>query len=159
MRSPLRNSLLTCTAHREGTAIVSRAARESSGQDSDDSEDDGDYVQNKKKHGSKRRKTAPKRTQRDFEMPRFSSRNGKALPNYNEANMFSDLSGSDDGFSYDIDEEDQRAFLRSLASSEQHPASDSSTHAHSRGGRRRRRLCTQTYGRSRCVSLIRSTSG
>ncbi|KWU44413.1 hypothetical protein RHOSPDRAFT_18100, partial [Rhodotorula sp. JG-1b] len=89
--------------------------------DSDDSEDDGDYVQNKKKHGSKRRKTAPKRTQRDFEMPRFSSRNGKALPNYNEADMFSDLSGSDDGFSYGVDEEDQRAFLRSLALGEQHP--------------------------------------
>ena len=64
-------------------------------------------------------------------MPRFSSRNGKALPNYNEADMFSNLSGSDDGFSYGVDEEDQRAFLRSLALGEQHPVSDSSTHAHS----------------------------
>ncbi|GAA5881326.1 hypothetical protein JCM3774_002875 [Rhodotorula dairenensis] len=92
---------------RASTASVSRPERGSSEQDSDDSEDDGDYVQNKKKHSSKRRKVAPKRTQRDFELPRFSSRNGKALPNYNEADMFSDLSGSDDGFSYAVDEEDQ----------------------------------------------------
>ncbi|GAA6002896.1 chromatin-remodeling ATPase CHD1 [Rhodotorula paludigena] len=77
--------------------------------DADDSEDeDGDYVQNKKALRAPKRRAAAasgsrKRTQRDFELPRVSSRNGKALPNYNEADMFSDLSDeySDDGWEHE----------------------------------------------------------
>lgn len=34
-------------------------------------------------------------------MPRISSRNGKELPNYNEAAVNWDLSESDDGYEYD----------------------------------------------------------
>ncbi|GAA5820670.1 hypothetical protein JCM3770_004959 [Rhodotorula araucariae] len=76
---------------------------EAESNDSDDSEDDGDYVQNKKTHPKKRRHAAAKRSARDFELPRVSSRNGRALPNYNEAAMYSDLASdeSDDGYEYD----------------------------------------------------------
>lgn len=63
------------------------------------SEDDGDYLQNKK-HKSKKRK--PARTVKDFELPRFSSRNGKALPNYDENAMFTDLSDEDEEEGYEM---------------------------------------------------------
>ncbi|GAA6007757.1 hypothetical protein JCM11491_003954 [Sporobolomyces phaffii] len=62
------------------------------------SDEDEDYTGNKK-YKSKKRK--PARTVRDFEMPRFSSRNGKALPNYNESAMFSDLSEDEEEGEYD----------------------------------------------------------
>lgn len=90
---------------------MSRTVRDSS-EDGSSEDDDGDYIQNKKKHVKKRR-GGKKRTARDFELPRVSSRNGKALPNYNEAEMFSDLSDSDDGYEYEYTEE-QGEFLTSL---------------------------------------------
>lgn len=61
------------------------------------SEEDEEYTANKK-YVSKKKRSKPARTVRDFEMPRFSSRNGKALPNYNESAMFSDLSAEDEEF-------------------------------------------------------------
>lgn len=75
-------------------------------------------MQNKKALRAPKRRAAAasgsrKRTQRDFELPRVSSRNGKALPNYNEADMFSDLSDeySDDGWEYETPvNEEQSAF-------------------------------------------------
>ncbi|BGP09052.1 ATP-dependent DNA helicase Hrp3 [Rhodotorula toruloides] len=85
------------------SSTMSRTVRDSS-EDGSSEDDDGDYIQNKKKHVKKRR-GGKKRTARDFELPRVSSRNGKALPNYNEAEMFSDLSDSDDGYEYEYTEE------------------------------------------------------
>lgn len=53
-------------------------------------------------------------------MPRFSSRNGKALPNYNESAMFSDLSDDDEeaefGDSWATEDQSQSP-LRSLGRS------------------------------------------
>ncbi|KAK4054612.1 ATP-dependent DNA helicase Hrp3 [Microbotryomycetes sp. JL221] len=63
----------------------------------------------RQKAASKRK--GKRRTARDFEMPRFSSRNGKELPNYNEAVNY-DFSDSDDefddgsGYADDATEED-----------------------------------------------------
>ncbi|GAA5981210.1 hypothetical protein JCM5350_006062 [Sporobolomyces pararoseus] len=61
------------------------------------SEEDEEYTN--KKYKSKKKNKRP-RTVRDFEMPRFSSRNGKALPNYNENAMFSELSEEDEEDGY-----------------------------------------------------------
>ncbi|GAA5880624.1 hypothetical protein JCM8547_006042, partial [Rhodosporidiobolus lusitaniae] len=95
------------------SCAIADSEEDDDAQDDDESSSDGggdDYVQNSKKKGvsSKRRKSrsgggSSKRTARDFELPRLSSRNGKALPNYNEADMFDAISGSDeeDGYGYD----------------------------------------------------------
>ncbi|GAA5936558.1 uncharacterized protein JCM15063_001921 [Sporobolomyces koalae] len=69
------------------------------------SDEDEDYTN--KKYKAKKRK--PARTVRDFEMPRFSSRNGKALPNYNESAMFSELSEEDEDFEQEGSWEDPAA--------------------------------------------------
>lgn len=95
------------------------------------SADDDDYVQNNKKksaHSSRRRSTKASSSKRaistrDFEMPRLSSRNGKALPNYNEAEMFDgtdfeDESETEEGYDYGtpVYEEEKGAFDASCAS-------------------------------------------
>ncbi|KPV71789.1 uncharacterized protein RHOBADRAFT_49029 [Rhodotorula graminis WP1] len=70
--------------------------------DESSTDEDGDYIQNMKTHPKKRARGAAKRTARDFELPRVSSRNGKALPNYDESGMFDGISDSDDeGWEYD----------------------------------------------------------
>lgn len=56
---------------------------------------------------SKKRKPINKRSASQFEMPRVSSRNGKQLPNYNEAAVDWDLSESDDGYDYPATTEDK----------------------------------------------------
>lgn len=125
---------------------MNRFERESSAHDTESSEDDGEYVQNKKKP-PKRRKPASRLSQRDFELPRFSSRNGKALPNYNEAEMFSDISGSDDGFTYEVEGDEQRQSWLALLTAG--PLAD--LHivlTNSRGGCRRRSLRSQARGRT-----------
>lgn len=55
----------------------------------------------------KRKRKLQKRSVKEFEMPRISSRNGKQLPNYNEAEMDFDLSESDDGLPYAAAEEEK----------------------------------------------------
>lgn len=71
-------------------------AREPESSSTDDSASD-DYASSARP--KKRRAPAKKkRTARDFEMPRFSSRNGKQLPNYNEAAMDWDLSATDEEY-------------------------------------------------------------
>ncbi|BGP17107.1 ATP-dependent DNA helicase Hrp3 [Rhodosporidiobolus nylandii] len=104
----------------KGRAAPSRRAvadseEEDAGSASSSDGGDDDYIQNKKKAKhptatSRRRSkakssssTSHRRSVRDFEMPRLSSRNGKALPNYNEADMYgSDLdSEEDEGYEYD----------------------------------------------------------
>jgi chromodomain-helicase-DNA-binding protein 1 len=84
---------LPLTRSRAGTASNTFHRRATP---SDSSEEEYDRAPSKKK---KRRSTiaASKRSVREFEMPRVSSRNGKQLPNYNEAQMDFDLSESDDG--------------------------------------------------------------
>ncbi|GAA6018197.1 hypothetical protein JCM10207_002864 [Rhodosporidiobolus poonsookiae] len=87
-----------------------RSIPDSEDDDASSEDEDDDYVQNKKKHptgsSSRRRKSkggGGKRSMSDFALPRISSRNGKALPNYNEAEMFDDseFDASDDGYEYD----------------------------------------------------------
>jgi len=106
-----------------GTTATTRRSRRNTSEDDGDEDDeddesssdeDGDYIQNKKKHPKKRARAAAKRTARDFELPRVSSRNGKALPNYDESGMFDGISDSDDeGWEYDASavEQEQRASL------------------------------------------------
>ncbi|GAA5902083.1 hypothetical protein JCM5296_006600 [Sporobolomyces johnsonii] len=86
---------------RKGKGRASAASNKFERPSSEAESSEDDYVQNKKHKTKKRRAATAKRSARDFEMPRVSSRNGKALPNYNENDMFSDLSGSDDGYEYD----------------------------------------------------------
>ncbi|GAA5835946.1 hypothetical protein JCM11251_006610 [Rhodosporidiobolus azoricus] len=107
----------------KGRATASRSRRVADSEDDDDNQTndqddddassddgDGDYIQNKKKP-PKRRKPSGRSgggggggsrfNARDFEMPRLSSRNGKALPNYNESEMFgSDLDSEEDEYDY-----------------------------------------------------------
>jgi hypothetical protein len=94
--------------------------------------DDDDYVQNNKKKTSSRRRSKANSSKRgmaarDFEMPRLSSRNGKALPNYNEAEMFggSDFEEeSEDGEEYDngtpVYEEEKRKLIVACCSFSTH---------------------------------------
>lgn len=86
-----------------GSAATNRQSRNASEDDDDDAseessstDEDGDYIQNKKHHKKRPRGAAAKRSVRDFELPRVSSRNGKALPNYDESEMFSGISDSDE---------------------------------------------------------------
>ncbi|TNY18474.1 P-loop containing nucleoside triphosphate hydrolase protein [Rhodotorula diobovata] len=88
---------------RASSAATNRQSRNASEDDDDDAseessstDEDGDYIQNKKHHKKRPRGAAAKRSVRDFELPRVSSRNGKALPNYDESEMFSGISDSDE---------------------------------------------------------------
>lgn len=75
-----------------------RSHSQSTGDDSDDYNDTN--------RAAKKRKTKTKKgrfNQSDFAMSTFSrvnSRNGRELPNYNEAEMQTNFSGSEDEFEY-----------------------------------------------------------
>ncbi|GAA6063751.1 hypothetical protein JCM10212_005709 [Sporobolomyces blumeae] len=85
--------------------------RHSDQDESSEDDDDDEYYSSKKPKSKKRRTHASasssSRSVREFEIPRLSSRNGKALPNYDENAMFSDLSEEDDEYEYPTVEEEQ----------------------------------------------------
>lgn len=66
------------------------------------------------KKRKKRKPTHTKRSASQFEMPRVSSRNGKQLPNYNEAAVNWDLSESDDEYDYAVPTDDKGEFVELL---------------------------------------------
>ncbi|KAI5476979.1 ATP-dependent DNA helicase Hrp3 [Pseudohyphozyma bogoriensis] len=76
----------------KGRARASNTFKEASVGTSDSEEDDDSYGNKSKK------KKGGKRSAKEFEVPRYSSRNGKELPNYNEAAVDWDLSESDDDY-------------------------------------------------------------
>lgn len=106
----LRVALRTdCSRFRTGNASNTFQRRASVSESSE--EDYGGPSQ------KKRKRKLQKRSVREFEMPRISSRNGKQLPNYNEAEMDFDLSGTDDGAPYAAEEEKGESPLTSIVDS------------------------------------------
>ncbi|KAM0789450.1 hypothetical protein ACM66B_000272 [Microbotryomycetes sp. NB124-2] len=81
--------------------LQASSSSDDSGSDSSSSEEFNVSTKAAKKRKTQRQKGTKRRTARDFEMPRFSSRNGKELPNYNEAANNWDLSESEDEDEYD----------------------------------------------------------
>lgn len=96
-------ALLTRAAPTPGSSNNTSQRRASPSSEEDESESESseeEYGASMSKKSKKRKPTHSKRSVSQFEMPRVSSRNGKQLPNYNEAAVDWDLSESDDGYDY-----------------------------------------------------------
>ncbi|KAK4054266.1 ATP-dependent DNA helicase Hrp3 [Microbotryomycetes sp. JL201] len=82
-------------------SITSLAQNDDASSSSGESSDEFSVSIKAAKRRKSQTKKGKRRTARDFEMPRFSSRNGKELPNYNEAANNWDLTESEDEDDYE----------------------------------------------------------
>ncbi|GAA6034484.1 hypothetical protein JCM8097_005352 [Rhodosporidiobolus ruineniae] len=121
-RSSRKGKGRASTSTRSRRAVLDSDDEEDADEEEDESseDEDGEYGRSSKKKGSSSRRTGgggrggggkkKKLSMDDFALPRLSSRNGKALPNYNESAMFgSDLSDSDEGYEYDTPQYEEQA--------------------------------------------------